>query len=247
MLGRSVALYWNGVKWARVTYPGVGVPHALAASPDGGAWSIIGIDAAGGGPATLLRWNGKSFAKVAISLPPSASLTTVGARTKSDVWVGGTYSDGLAVYPLAMHWNGKSWKQVKVPGTWGTPSQRNVMQRIVPVTASRVWAIRSQGAGSLLLWNGTKWTEASMPLGVQPYSLAEDGSGGAWVIPVPTGQTRSRYYHRTGGTWVTTYGPARNAVTTLSDISRIPGGGNVLGVGAVQRGDEQIPIIERYR
>jgi hypothetical protein len=241
-----VAMHWNGTKWSQVPYPGYTFPMAFAAAPDGSAWSISGVDRSGGGPSSLLRWTGKAWASVTVPLPPSSSMSAIGARSKTDVWVGGTYSNGIGVYPLVLHWNGSSWKRMAAPsGSWGQPAHQNIMQKIVPVSATSVWALRSQYAGSLLHWNGKSWREIPLPLGAQPLALADDGKGGAWVT---TGNAPSRttYLHWTGTKWTTVYGPVRKGATTLSDLDHVPGGSVLLSVGATKGSKDQVPFIERY-
>lgn len=123
------------------------------------------------------------------------------------------------------------------------------MPRIVPVSATSVWALRSQNAGALLHWNGTSWREIPTPLGAQPYALTDDGQSGAWVVPVPTAATRATYLHWDGAAWTTMYGPQRPGTASLNDVDRIPGGSAVLGVGGayepVSGKNTQFPIIER--
>jgi hypothetical protein len=253
--GSSAALYWNGKAWKKVAYPspplaGVlpALPMQIAASKDGAAFSIAGLNAANGGPTSLMRWNGARWVKASIPMPANTSLSAISVRAKNDVWVGGTVPNVVAhALPVTWHWNGKSWKQIPIPGDWGLAgTTQNAMADLLAVSATSVYALRSQNAGALLHWNGKTWTEIPTPLGIAPYRLAGNESGGVWVLPAPHGLRSSEYFHW-GRTWSSFSGPRRSGTTSLKDIDWIPGTRRVVGVGNTARKGGQFPIIEIFK
>lgn len=253
--GSSAALYWNGKAWKKVAYPspplaGIlpALPMQIAASKDGAAFSIAGLNATNGGPTSLMRWNGARWVKVAIPMPGNTSLSAISVRGKNDVWVGGTEPNVAAhALPVTWHWNGKSWKRIPIPGDWGlVGTTQNAMTDLLAVSSTSVYALRSQNAGALLHWNGKIWSEVATPLGIAPYRLAAIGTRGVWVLPVPHGLRNSNYFRWTG-TWTSYNGPARSGTTSLSDIDWMPGTRQVVGVGNTARKGGQFPIIEVFK
>jgi hypothetical protein len=253
--GSSAALYWNGKAWRKVAYPSPplagflpALPMQIAASMDGAAFSIAGLNAPNGGPTSLMRWNGARWVKAALPMPANTSLSAISVRAKNDVWVGGTVPNVIAhALPVSWHWNGRTWKQIPIPGDWGLAgTTQNAMADLLAVSATSVYALRSQNAGALLHWNGTAWSEIGTPLGTAPYRLAADGSGGVWVLPVPSGQRSSGYFHW-NGTWASFNGPARSGTTLLSDIDWMPGTTWAVGVGNTARKGGRYPIIEVFK
>jgi hypothetical protein len=248
---QSVALHWNGKRWQKVSYLGPGVPETFAASSDGGAWSISGLARSGGGPSALLRWTGSGWASVSLPTPPSTTLTAISARSRRDVWVGGTTTNGLTVSPIFLHYNGSGWSTVAAPGgtSWGTPAYQNIVQGVEAVSPTSVWALRAQNSGpvgsALLHWNGRAWRSIPTPLVAEPLALAGDGHGGVWVAPAGT-PTRATYFHWDGSRWTTFHGPARSGATGLSGLAAIPGGTTAWSVGATARSGKQYPLIERF-
>src|SRR5580704_12871511 len=74
------------------------------------AWAV-------GDGATVLHWNGTSWAPVKIpGLPVNVHLHAVDAVSPSDVWAAGeAFATGSPVKTLIVHWNGSAWKQVASP------------------------------------------------------------------------------------------------------------------------------------
>ncbi|HEY2553068.1 MAG TPA: alkaline phosphatase family protein [Streptosporangiaceae bacterium] len=122
---RTLALHYNGARWARVRTPDVGAEanslYGVAALPDGTAWATGIFTQASGhtGRALTMHWNGHRWAIVPGADPGSAEdmLSSVTAVSDRDVWAVGTYSghDGF-FHPLIEHWNGVRWTVRHVRG-----------------------------------------------------------------------------------------------------------------------------------
>jgi len=232
-LSGPTAIFWNGTAWVQVAYPVRGVPVAVGAARDGSAWTV-----SGGGATSVLRWTGSAWAKVSVPLPRGASLTSVSVRTRSDVWLAGSSGSGKTALSLVMHWDGRAWHNMPVTGGTG-------LTTIDAESPTSVWAT---GASTLLHWNGRTWAPTRSPGGVGLLALTGDGGSGAWVVPYTTNTaTRSYYLHWTGRSWIKVYGPLRRGNAMLGDISRIPGGRQVLAAGAVQETGRRMPFTEIYR
>ena len=106
----TLALHWNGTKWARIPSPDVGASANLlngvaAASP--GSARAVGDYAISGGMSTLvLRWDGTRWAQVPspISGSRNAQLLGVAAGPASGFWAVGYFVATIPqVDTLALH------------------------------------------------------------------------------------------------------------------------------------------------
>jgi len=152
-------LHWNGRRW-NVASPAIGLRYALssvAATSPKDVWAV------GNGlsrnVAVLLHWNGLRWAcalSAQIHPPkfPDLSLVAVSASSAGNAWAVGSYFDS-AHRALALHWNGRTWKQVLTP----QPGQENWLQGVSVIPHSGgAWAVGSTDSGTLMLhWNGTAW------------------------------------------------------------------------------------------
>ncbi|HEX2315647.1 MAG TPA: hypothetical protein VHJ17_18020 [Thermomonospora sp.] len=237
----AVTVHWDGVRWRQVPIPaGAGTVNALSAAPDGSAWAVaqnVRTKAV-----TVLRWTAGRWAKVAVPLPPRSGVASISARARNDVWLAGAANDTS----LLMRWDGRAWRRVALP----RPASRDVsgLAKVVAVSATNVWAVRSPQAASLLHWNGRAWTQRALPSGHGALSLTEDGRGGVWVLPYPNRQQRSSYFlHWNGRAWTRWHGPARDGNAQPGDIDRLPGTTSVLMAGALQERRRKIPLTEIFR
>lgn len=85
-------------------------------------------------------------------------LTGVAVRTASDVWAVGYYDSGSAKRPLALHWNGSTWKNSPIPGA-------GLLRKVSAVGSGNVWAAGTYYNASaqryqtlVVHFNGTAWT-----------------------------------------------------------------------------------------
>ncbi|MHB1431445.1 MAG: hypothetical protein ACYCVZ_04945 [Streptosporangiaceae bacterium] len=80
--------------------------------------------------------------------------TSVSASSADNAWAAGSYF-GSANRALALHWNGRTWQQVKIR----QPGQFNSLQGVAVVPHSgAAWTVGSAVSRTLMLhWNGTAW------------------------------------------------------------------------------------------
>ena len=116
-------------------------------------WAV-GDDAAAdnaGAPykSLIVHWNGKSWKKVPSPSPGIGStyLTSVTAASSSNIWAAGDYStqsgDFASNKTLMLHWNGRTWRQVKTPSPGSFANDLSTVRR---VSANSVWAVGADAA-----------------------------------------------------------------------------------------------------
>lgn len=244
-----LGLYWNGSKWAKVSYPLVGLPTQVSAGADGTAYSVAGIDSPAGGPSAVLRWTGSAWTDAKVPLPPSSSITAVDVKSKSDVWLAGTTSNGVSVTGIAMHYDGRSWKRLNLPGAMGVPAYQGVLHRIVANSPTNVYVVRvrqnAQIANALMHYNGKTWTTVPTPLNAAGIGLSSDGKGGVVMLPI-TGGTRSQYMHYNGKAWTTLNGPARTGTVQIGDLDWRPGTTGIASAGTATQPQKKTPFLEYF-
>jgi hypothetical protein len=114
------------------------------------------------------------------------SVDGISAPSASDVWaVAGvdlSSTDGAAV-PLVEHWNGRTWSQVRLPGSWYAPFS------IAASSSTNVWVSGSTGDGnspgrpSWAHWNGATWTSGTLPVPQEPAGTSTSVEIDALVAP----------------------------------------------------------------
>jgi hypothetical protein len=203
----STVLHWNGTAWAKVKIPGVtgiGLSSVDALSPDN-VWAVgVTPGTAFATARTLIvHWNGTAWTKKLGSQIYNTrnvipSLSSVSMDSATDGWaVGGVFTKvSDPVQPLAWHFNGTAWRQVKVgPGinfsavTSFSPANAVAVGR--DTTGSVV------GVPAAFHWNGSTWalaTDLPVPPGATaaqtggPSSMSADSPTDIWA---PGGRSTS--------------------------------------------------------
>jgi hypothetical protein len=173
---KTMVLHWNGRLWRHVASPNAGgsSPNgALAGVAFGSkstAWASGSYFTASSVQHTLTEhWNGRRWRIVASpdpSGPAQASVLAAIAAAGPRAWAVGYASTGHTYFPLALRWNGASWKVCTVPlpagtvggGIWGAG----------PAPSGKAWAVGeffTGHAGLTLIeqWNGTAWKRVASP------------------------------------------------------------------------------------
>jgi hypothetical protein len=170
---QTLILHWNGESWTQVASPNPGGPShgnllfGVTATSAANAWAV-GYDTTTSGATTLiLRWNGKSWARVhspdkAAGVPPKIDhLQGVTATSASNAWAVGYYQhSGAGFYTLILHWDGTSWRPVPSPNPAG---DNDFLVSVAATSAGSAWAVGGfnpgfNGEQSLVLhWNGSTW------------------------------------------------------------------------------------------
>src|SRR5262249_32262605 len=109
-------------------------------------------------------------------------LTGVDVRTASDVWAVGYYDSGSVKRPLALHWDGSSWRNSPIPGA-------GLLRRVEAITPGNVWAAGTYyDAGDhrtktlVTHFDGTKWATVTS---------ADAASGNDELLGLATGKAGS--------------------------------------------------------
>jgi hypothetical protein len=166
---RAGALRWNGTKWSVASAPaGVGSLGALSCTAPRDCWALDVQDG------LAVHWNGQRWAKP-VRLPGTVDPNAIACPTATDCWVAGLYvkqkNDNL--YNLIMHWNGRTWRGVRVP----QPGNTNVLNAVTCVSKANCWAAGSNDTrasvrtrNEMLHWNGRRWSLVPTPRGPRPDS-----------------------------------------------------------------------------
>jgi hypothetical protein len=166
------------------------------------AWAVgTYYPRAGSSQTVILHWNGKAWSRVTSPNPASrAGLTSVSARSATDVWAVG--SD--AVGTLVLHWKGAAWETVKSPN----PGKFSGLASVSAVSTNDAWAVGNDTSGPFILnWNGRTWAPvaASFPGTIKDLNGVSAVSGkDAWAVgeyyPGSTGY-RTLVMHWNGKAW----------------------------------------------
>jgi hypothetical protein len=143
--------------------------NAVSVLSSSDAWAV-------GDSATVLHWNGTSWAPVTIpGLPAAVSLSAVDALSRSNVWAAGIADAGTSNSPettLLVHWNGTAWTRVASPGSFSYPSFPAVTGLSMD-SATDGWAVgyvanydTGANTGLALHWNGASWQQVTTSPGL---------------------------------------------------------------------------------
>jgi hypothetical protein len=189
-------------KWTRAASPNDGTAASdntlmsIGGTAATGLWAVGYRESPTGLKSLVLRYNTSLPSPSWVSVSgaggvPSPGkidtvLTGVSVRTASDVWAVGYYNDGSVGRPLALHWNGSSWRLLKIPGS-------GLLRKVKAISASNVWADGTyyvpggRTTKTLLLhFDGTAWnTVQSVDTPAnnnQLIGLAADKSGSNLIL-----------------------------------------------------------------
>jgi hypothetical protein len=153
---------WNGSTWSWVrSYPIQGNYQPLegiAAGPGGTAFAV-GDNNDRPGPAISMRWTGKAWQKVTVSVPAESQLNAVAFAPGGAAWAAGTTGFSPAD-ALIVRWSGKAWTRIASP----SPGRDVALSGLGFATAGNGWAVGDAIAGSgatttvILHWNGKAWS-----------------------------------------------------------------------------------------
>jgi hypothetical protein len=102
--------HYNGHNWAELGGAAGGIERASALS----ASNIWAIGSATASSDSLVRYNGKRWARVAAFAPKNFVFSDIAAISRTNVWTVGQASGGQGP-TVAYHWNGTRWLKVTVP------------------------------------------------------------------------------------------------------------------------------------
>lgn len=136
--GHTLAVRWNGTAWKRVATPslaGVSDLDGVAAISASNAWAVGEYASKGAGnndgKTLILHWNGTVWKPTTTPKFPQASgLFGVVALSARNGWAvgqaGGQFPGDITGKALILHWNGRSWRQARIPAgvAQGHPASR---------------------------------------------------------------------------------------------------------------------------
>jgi hypothetical protein len=171
---KTLTEQWDGRRWrvVRGGYTRWGAQlTGVAVLSRSDAWAVGYNRVPGGGGATqtlIEHWDGTRWRRVASRDPgfPFNELMAVTAVSPRSAWAVGWASDNSSgSVPLIEHWDGRSWRRVRVRGV-GAYSE---LDGVSAASARDVWAVgrgeNARGVGETLTerWNGTTWHRVASP------------------------------------------------------------------------------------
>jgi hypothetical protein len=164
---------WNGTSWSIVSSPNEG--------SDGDALSgvscvstsdctAVGNYNNGSGPLTLVEsWNGTAWSIVSSPSPGTNDvLQDVACMSATFCEAIGDYDNGSAGQETLIEgWNGSTWSQQASvsPATSGHPFDTNILSGVSCSSPTSCMTVGYYGLGAALAesWNGTAWSQVSIP------------------------------------------------------------------------------------
>jgi hypothetical protein len=235
----SVVLHRHHGRWTTtpVNVPNDTTLNGIAAGSASTAW-IVGYyyNTKAEQRIFLGRFAGGSLKRVTIKGATLGGLQAVAASSASNVWVVGETTTATSITTLAARWNGKTWKQTKVPDT---VAQGPITPYAVATTGpDNTWMTGTTGGNQSVImhWNGTTWTQTFLggPELASINGIAASGSH-AWAV----GDTRTKHatgfvdralvMRWTGSAWSSVTAPSPGGDDVLSGVAAV--GSHGFGVG----------------
>lgn len=196
LLGATTAFAAGG--WSIVAAPPSGqngILDGAAATSDTDAWAVGESNAASTGLGAIPvidHWNGAAWSPVSTPATGYAtnSLAAVSASSATDAWaVGRAQPSRYTFYPLGLHWNGSAWS---VAPSFATALAGQVGVGVADLGPTDAYAIGghlgSAHTGRVAQWNGTTWTNVTVPLPDNDNlasdldAISADGPNDVWIV-----------------------------------------------------------------
>jgi len=183
-------LHWNGRNWSQVssvpspggTAPGhFSVLYGVRCTSAGNCWAVGEYYRGGADLNQALHWNGKKWYLIPTPTPGGTlsgdenQLFDVVCPSATSCWAGGEFgtqtSSQETILNEVLHWNGKTWSEVRVPEPGGTgQSDVQAVDGIRCTSTRYCLAVGTYGnlktltlANEALRWNGTRWSKVTAP------------------------------------------------------------------------------------
>jgi hypothetical protein len=210
--------------WTIVAAPPTGQDaelYGVATTSDSDAWAVGYSNAAPNGlnaKPVIDHWNGSAWSQAAA---PSTGYSTntlaaVSASSTSDAWAVG-YSEPrrYTFDPLAFQWNGTAWS---VSSSFASALADQLGVGVADISPTDAYAIGghlgSAHNGLVARWNGTTWTQLTVPLPSNDnlpsdlYAISADSASDVWIVGTYELEVNSSDYaeetyslHWNGSTW----------------------------------------------
>jgi hypothetical protein len=137
-----------------------------------------------------------------------AFLTSVSVTSPANAWVVGGYSASTnpsvgSTRPIALHWNGSTWRRVPLPVPAGAAVE---LTGVSATSASNAWAVGGPDGGTngfVLHWDGSSWSQVpSAPASAgEPIAVAATATDYAWLADSAQGTEVTWPGGRVTGLW----------------------------------------------
>jgi hypothetical protein len=252
VLGAGPALAGGG--WTIVPAPPTGQDAQLdgvTTTSGTDAWAVGYCCAAPnflGAKPVIDHWNGTAWSQA--SVPSTGystnSLTAVSASSTSDAWaVGRSEPQRYTFYPLAMHWNGTTWS---VSSSFASALAGQLGVGVADISPTDAYAIGghlgSAHSGLVAQWNGTTWTQLTVPLPKNNNMLSDlnaisaDSPDDVWIagnyeFEVNPSDFANETYslHWNGSAWSIVPSPSPGTGDVLTGVTTSNASNNVWAVG----------------
>jgi hypothetical protein len=141
---QTLALHWNGTRWAQVASPNPGTASELfgvGATSASNAWAVGEATTGTTDQTLVLHWNGRTWARVASPDPGGQThdntLDAVAVTSITSAWAVGTYEGDTGQSNIVLHWNGRAWAHVNSPN----PGTQNGLFGVAATSAGNAWAV----------------------------------------------------------------------------------------------------------
>jgi hypothetical protein len=201
--GPAAAPVVSAARAALGAWPGAPAPARIAAGgTEGLLYSVSAAGAratwavgAGGGNAfgphstpLILRWTGRAWRQAPVPrLPDASAVVSVTTLTASDAWAVGEddaqYGGDIGRL-LILHWDGRSWRQVRSPDQGS-----GILESVAAVSARDVWAVGQTGDGEpvIIHWTGAAWHQVRAPAGALGFmAVSADRANSVWATATTT-------------------------------------------------------------
>jgi hypothetical protein len=128
---------------------------------------------------------------------PGTVFSAVAATSARDAWAAGVEIVQGQLRTLILHWNGRSWRQSALPGSFVADPGFVV---VGASSGSNAWSFGDNGR-TALRWNGTRWSLVSVPFGGQVTGTVVLGSGDVWVFGCSGASPGAGTWHFDGRRW----------------------------------------------
>jgi hypothetical protein len=195
--------------WTKVTTPSiVTIYHPLKA-----LWRLASNDIIAVTDGDILRWDGGAWSVLSVGPPGSVALAAMSvngiyASSDDNIWAVGRLQQSGDLAGL-QHWDGTSWSFYgRVADGW-VPAPGKALfigsfTGIWGTSANDVWVVGGSGPGSLIHYDGTRWSDVALPNlpdDVRLFDVWSACPSDVWVSGWSLSRAKGYMFHFDGQTW----------------------------------------------
>ena len=133
-------------------------------------WAVGGIESRSfsSGHLAIDRYQAGSWVSVPAPALPGSGLSGIDCTSTASCWAVGAVEVAGGSYPIALHYNGRTWATVPIPTPPGTFAA-NYLSAVDCTSTASCWAVggidgaTSKGAPLVEHWNGLRWSVEPSP------------------------------------------------------------------------------------